>query len=72
MFNKGDAVMYGQTGVCIVEDIVEKALVKNEKKIYYLLKPYYQQKNVIYAPVGSDKVNIRPVITTAEAESLIK
>ena len=41
MFKKGDAVVYGQTGVCIIEDIVEKTLIKNEKKKYYLLKPVF-------------------------------
>ena len=62
MFQKGDKIVYGQTGVCIVEDVVEKALIKNEKKLYYLLKPLFQQNNVIYAPVDSDKVFMRHVI----------
>ncbi len=39
MFQKGDKIVYGQTGVCIVEDVVEKALIKNEKKLYYLATP---------------------------------
>lgn len=71
MFQKGDKIVYGQTGVCIVEDVVEKALIKNEKKLYYLLKPLFQQNNVIYAPVHSDKVFMRHVITKEQAEELI-
>ena len=72
MFNKGDKVFYGQTGVCIVEDISEKALTKNIKRLYYTLKPLYQQNNVIYAPVDSDKVFIRAIISKAEAQKLVE
>lgn len=71
MFSKGDKVVYGQTGVCVIEDIVEKALIKNEKKKYYVLKPLFQQNNVIYAPADSGKVLIRPVMTKQQAEELI-
>ena len=72
MFNKGDKVFYGQTGVCIVEDISEKILTKNVKRLYYTLRPLYQQNNVIYAPVDSDKVFIRAIISKAEAQKLVE
>ncbi len=72
MFNKGDKVFYGQTGVCVVEEISEKMLTKNIKRLYYTLKPLYQQNNVIYAPVDSDKVFIRAIISKAEAQKLVE
>ncbi len=72
MYNKGDKVFYGQTGVCVVEDVSEKTLTKNLKKLYYTLRPLYQQNNIIYAPVDSDKVFIRAIISKAEAQRLIK
>ena len=31
MFNKGDKIVYGQTGVCIVEDIAQRELIKHDK-----------------------------------------
>lgn len=71
MFEKGSLVVYGQTGVCEVSDITEKALIKNQKHLYYVLKPVYQPNNVIYAPVDSEKVLIRPVMTAKEADELI-
>lgn len=71
MFNKGDKIIYGQTGVCIVEDICEKTLMRNVTKQYYTLKPIYQSNNIIYAPVDNEKVFMRYVITKDEAESLI-
>lgn len=72
MFNKGDKIFYGQTGVCVVEEISEKVLTKNLKRRYYTLKPMYQQNNIIYAPVESDKVFMREIISTDDAENLIK
>lgn len=72
MFNKGDRIFYGQTGVCIVEDISEKVLTKNHKKLYYTLRPLYQQNNIIYAPVESDKVFMREIISEDEVKKLIQ
>ena len=72
LFNKGDKVFYGQTGVCVVEDVSEKILTKNIKKLYYTLRPIYQHNNIIYAPALSDKVFIRKIISKAEAQRLIK
>lgn len=71
MFNKGDKVIYGQTGVCVVEDIAQRELIKNVKRLYYKLRPIYQQNNIIYAPAQSDKVFIRSIISREEAEQLI-
>jgi len=71
MFNKGEMVVYGQTGVCVIEDVCEKELIRNQKRLYYVLKPCFQQNNVIYAPADSDRVFIRPVITKQQADELI-
>ena len=72
MFNKGDRIFYGQTGVCIVENISEKVLTKNHKRLYYTLRPLYQQNNLIYAPVESDKVFMREIISEDEVKKLIQ
>lgn len=71
MFEVGDKIVYGQTGVCVVSDICEKALIKNQKKLYYVLRPERMTNNVIYAPVDSDKVFMRHIITKQQAEELI-
>ncbi len=72
MFNIGDKVFYGQTGVCIVEDISEKAFNKNLKGLYYTLRPIYQHNNIIYAPACSDKIFIRKIISKYDAQKLIE
>ena len=58
--------------MCIVEDIAQRELIKHVKRLYYKLRPIYQQNNIIYAPAESDKVLIRPVISKDEADALIK
>lgn len=71
MFQPGDLVIYGATGVCRVESITRPNLTGADRnKEYYLLKPLYQD-GVIYAPLDSPKVPIRPVISAEAAEALI-
>ena len=71
MFQPGELLVYGTTGVCRVEGIATPNLTRAERgRQYYLLKPLYQD-GVIYAPVDSQKVPIRPVICRQEAEDLI-
>ncbi len=72
MYKIGEIVVYGQTGVCIIEDITEKEIIKNKKQHYYVLKPFFQQNNIIYAPTDSNRIFMRPVITKEQADSLIK
>lgn len=71
MFQPGELVVYGATGVCRVESIQQpephSAL---QGKTCYLLKPLYQD-GVIYTPVENSKVSIRPVMTREEADALI-
>jgi len=71
MFQPGELVVYGTTGVCRVESITKPNLTGADRnKSYYLLKPL-QQDGVIYTPVENPKVSIRPLISREEAEALI-
>ena len=69
MYQPGELVVYGATGVCRVEELTHLP-GGDRKKQYYLLKPLWQD-GVIYAPVDSEKVPIRPVISREEAEALV-
>ncbi|MEA4954169.1 MAG: CarD family transcriptional regulator [Pseudoflavonifractor sp.] len=64
MYEVGDLVVYGRTGVCRVERIDHRG-----KQDFYALKPLYQACD-IYTPVNG-KVFIRPVISKEEAHRLI-
>lgn len=71
MYDIGELVLYGSTGVCRVSEIKKQDFPSTgEQRLYYVLKPLYQSC-VISVPVDSDKVFIRPIISKDEAERLI-
>ncbi len=72
MFEKGQEVVYSMTGVCTVEDIAEKEFVRNQKRLYYTLKPLFQQNNLIYVPVDDDRFYIRSVLSKAEMKAFLE
>lgn len=71
MYQVGELILYGGTGVCRVADIVTKRFSRTEpEKDYYVLKPLYSS-GTITTPVENDKVFTRPVISRDEAIALI-
>ena len=71
MYSIGEKIMYGGTGVCVVEDITTLKLSgMTEPRSYYVLRPLYQS-GTIQTPVDNTKVPIRPVMTRSEAEMLV-
>ncbi len=72
MYQIGDLVLYGGTGVCRVDDTREQTFPgTGEKRLYYVLKALYTDC-VISVPVDSDKVFMRPIISREEAERIIE
>ena len=71
MYQVGDFVFYGGTGVCRVMDITRRDFSGVERdQCYYVLKPLYQDCT-IYTPVDKLMAITRPVISKEEAELLI-
>ena len=71
MYEVGDLILYGSTGVCkVVEITVPNLAGVDKKQLYYVLDPLYQD-GVIYTPVNNERVFMRPVISAEEAERLI-
>lgn len=71
MFSIGEKIMYGGTGVCVIEDITENKLSgMDQPRTYYVLRPLYQS-GTIQTPVDNDKIPIRPVLTRTQAEELV-
>ena len=64
MFQPGDLIIYGRTGVCRVEKIEGR-----DDRQYYRLQALYQAC-VIHAPVNG-KVLMRPVLSREAADRLI-
>ncbi|MCD8361431.1 MAG: CarD family transcriptional regulator [Lachnospiraceae bacterium] len=72
MFEKGEYIVYGQSGVCQVEDITHLDISGvDKKKLYYVLVPLNTKGSRIYYPIDRDKQNVRPVITKEMAMQLL-
>lgn len=73
MFAIGQQIIYGNTGVCIVNQIGPLDSVSGMgDRIYYTLLPFYSKESTIYTPVDNQKIVMRPILTKEEAESLIE
>ena len=62
--------MYGNTGVCKIEDIGPLSIGSSDKE-YYTFVPVSGRNSKLYTAVDSDKVVIRPIMTKQESDALI-
>jgi len=73
MFEKGEYVVYGTSGVCKVEDITTMNLEGiSKEKLFYILSPLGQSGGRIFTPVDNQKTLMRPILSLEEARDLIK
>lgn len=73
MFEIGEYIIYGNNGVCKVEDIGKlDSLGMSKDRLYYTLSPYNTKGSKIFTPVDNKKVIMRPVINKEEAIELIE
>ena len=72
MFQMGQALTYGASGICRFDGIISQ---KSGKKIvwYYVLKPVYNQGSTVFVPVDNEKLvaRIRPVLSQQEVMVMI-
>ena len=72
MFEKGEYIHYGNSGVCVVDDVTTMKLEGiDQEKEYYVLAPLWTKGNKIYTPVDGKKVVTRKILTESEALELI-
>lgn len=71
MFKINELVVYGNEGVCRIEDVrnIDMAGIDNNK-LYYILNPIYSPGKIVYAPIDT-KVIMRNVISSENALKLI-
>mgnify|MGYP004572334355 CR=1 FL=1 len=71
MFQKGEYVIYGNNGICCIEEIgiPVGTPMGHSGKEYYTLTPVFSSGK-IYAPLDT-KVFMRPILTKEQAERLI-
>jgi len=68
LYQVGDLIIYGGTGVCEVIDISQEL---DKEQEFYVLKPLYQSC-IISTPVNTTKVLMRPIISRDEAKQLVE
>lgn len=71
VFCVDDIVMYGNTGVCRVEDIRTENFSQKEC-LYYILKPVASEHSTVYCPVNNDKIKMRKLLSKEEIDTLIQ
>lgn len=73
MFEIGDYIIYGNTGVCKVGEVTKMAVPgTKDDKLYYTLEPVYDKGCRLFTPVDNQKVKMRPIISKEEADELIR
>lgn len=73
MYRKGEYVVNGNKGVCVVEDITTLDISGVDKKReYYILKPLYMSGSTVYVPVDTADGSLRRVLSREEADRLIQ
>ena len=70
MYQVGDLIVYGESGVCRVTEVAERKSADGTKRLFYTLQPLYQTCT-IFTPADRPRVFMRPVISREEAERLI-
>ena len=73
MFQKGEYVIYGNNGICLIQDITTLNIPGVDKdRQYYLLKPVYASGSTVYTPVDTAETSLRHALSKDEADSLIR
>ena len=72
MFERGEYIVYGASGVCQVEDITTMDMKGVPRdRLFYVLSPASQRGGKIFTPVDNEKTSMRRVMTQEEASKLI-
>lgn len=72
MFSVGEFVVYGTTGVCLIEEIgtLQMAGISKEQ-VYYTMMPLGSKESKVYVPIDNNKTILRTVISKEEAKELV-
>lgn len=70
-FNINDYIFYSSGGICQITGICNTPFKGMPDREYYVITSVREPKETIYAPVDSDKVYMRHIMTREEAEKLI-
>ena len=67
MYEVGDLIVYGRTGICEVTEITTLKMDGVPKdKLYYILRPVREKRGKVFTPVDNEKIVMRRVISNKE------
>ena len=72
MYQIGELVQYGNSGVCKIEEIVQGVPGLQKDIQCYLLIPVNGRDGKIYSPVDSGKVKMRRILSSEEVRELME
>ncbi|MBQ7152587.1 MAG: CarD family transcriptional regulator [Clostridia bacterium] len=73
MFSVQDYIVYGTSGVCLVDSVIPSPFGPQDERLYYVLKPVHEiGDSTIFTPVDNAQVAMRPLISAKEAAKLLK
>lgn len=72
MFNVGDMVLYGSTGVCRISEVTDMRMGRETKK-YFILNPVSQDNSTVFVPVDNELLvgRMRKVLTESEIKKML-
>ena len=73
-YSKGEHVVYGSNGVCLIEDISSLSYPGDgAERTYYTLRPLNSPSSTLYVPADNEQLcaRIRRVLTPEQVESIV-
>ncbi len=72
MLKLNERVVYGTTGVCVVDSVEDKRIGREVKK-YYVLKPVAQSSSTVYVPADNEKLlsKVRSVLSVEQIKCML-
>lgn len=72
MFDVGEYIVYGQNGICRIEDITHPDISGyDDDRLYYVLVPEKSRDSRLFCPIDNTKVVLRKIVTAQEAMEAI-
>ncbi len=72
MFGVGEYIVYGQNGICRIEDITHPDISGyDDNRLYYVLVPERSRESRLFCPTDNTKVVLRKIVTAEEAMDAI-
>ena len=74
MLSTGSVFLYGDSGVCRVQEIRRERFKNRGEQDYYILKPVYRPNATLHVPADGDIFarRMRPLLTRDEAQALVQ